>query len=172
MKYKEIICDVTTKMPEYVTAHCISEDCAMGAGVVMAFRKVFPYLKEACKSYVKEVKGEYSKLHYKDKGYLSADKVLPPYRYTDNSKTVYNLFTKKLYWHNARKKMTYEQYKRNLEISLCALRDDMISRGEAKLAMPKICTGLDRCMWIDVKEIIYKVFSESEIEICICLWDK
>ena len=29
MIYKEEYADVTTKMPEYVTAHCISEDCAI-----------------------------------------------------------------------------------------------------------------------------------------------
>lgn len=41
--------DVTKKYPEYVQAQCISEDCVMGSGVVIAYRKIFPGLKDECK---------------------------------------------------------------------------------------------------------------------------
>ena len=40
--------DVTKKYPEYVQAQCISEDCVMGSGVVIAYRNIFPGLKEKC----------------------------------------------------------------------------------------------------------------------------
>lgn len=40
--------DVTKKYPEYVQAQCISEDCVMGSGVVIAYRRIFPGLKEKC----------------------------------------------------------------------------------------------------------------------------
>lgn len=45
--------DVTKKYPEYVQAQCISEDCVMGSGVVIAYRRIFPGLKEKCIEYVK-----------------------------------------------------------------------------------------------------------------------
>lgn len=32
---------VTKKYPEYVQAQCISEDCVIESGVVIAYRKIF-----------------------------------------------------------------------------------------------------------------------------------
>ncbi len=35
---------------KYILGHCISKDCAMGAGIATQFIKEFPGMKEYCKS--------------------------------------------------------------------------------------------------------------------------
>ena len=159
MVYKEEVKDVISTMPEYVTAHCISEDCAMGAGVVMAFRKAFPGLKASCIEYVNNFERAYQ------------DSIFVPYRHVDKGHVVYNMFTKERYWYHAGKGISYEKYLENLKDSLGYVKAMMIQHNENKLAMPKIGSGLDRCKWEDVKNIIIDVFSETDIEILICLWD-
>lgn len=162
MNYKEEFCDVTTKLPNYVTAQCISEDCAMGAGVVLAFRKVFPGLKAACINHIEMANLDISR------GLLNRNNVYSPYRHKDSNGVVYNMYTKKRYWHKAGKGISYQQYLQNLEESLFLVKAMMISNNENKLAMPKIGCGLDHCTWSDVKEIIFKVFSDTDFEIVIC----
>ena len=90
MIYKEEYADVTTKMPEYVTAHCISEDCAMGAGVVLAFRKAFPGLKAACMEYMEMVRNSVSPNadHENRNSFVTSDYTVYPYRHVDAGKTV------------------------------------------------------------------------------------
>lgn len=171
MIFKEIYEDVTSLLPEYVTAHCISNDCAMGAGVVLAFRRVFPGLKAACINYIDIARNDTSKLT--DKGPASIFRnergLYVPYRHVDSEiGVVYNMFTKDRYWHKAGKGMTYETYIKNLYESLEYVRDFMIQHGETKLAMPKIGCGLDHCRWEDIKEIIIDVFGNTEFDIVIC----
>lgn len=171
MIYKEEYADVTTKMPEYVTAHCISEDCAMGAGVVLAFRKVFPGLKAACMEYVQEATYDPSVMFHDGKPeslFVMPGGSLVPYRHQDEGKTVYNMFTKKRYYQKAGKGISYKTYLLNLEESLIMVKQMMISNNEKKIAMPRIGSGLDRCRWEDVKKIILKVFEDTDFEILIC----
>jgi len=156
MIYKEITADVTKMIPEYVSAHCISNDCAMGAGVVLAFRKVFPGLKEACKAYMKSPV------------WNNENKMPVPYRHQDMPGVIYNMFTKDKFWLKAGKGIDYEDYLNNLKLSLKAVKQMMYDNGETKLAMPKIGSGLDRCKWEDVRCIIYDVFQETDFEILIC----
>ena len=158
MIYQENYGDVIKKMPEYVTAHCISEDCGMGQGVVLAFRKAFPGLKDIC---LKHVENNMERING----------VIPPCKHMSDDKIVYNMFTKSKYWHRAGKYITYEKYLENLKNSLELVRDDMLKNNETKIAMPKIGSGLDRCNWKDVREIINEVFGETEIEVFICLWN-
>lgn len=75
---------------------------------------------------------------------------------------------KKKYWHKAGKGMTYNEYIQNLEDSLFMVKAMMIANHEQKLAMPRIGCGLDHCQWEDVKEIIFKVFSDTDFEILVC----
>lgn len=159
MIYKEESRDVISTMPEYVTAHCISEDCAMGAGVVLAFRKAFPGLKAACMEYVND----------SEKAYM--DDIYVPYRHTDGKKVVYNMFTKERYWYHAGKGISYEKYLENLKSSLEYVKALMIHNKENKLALPKIGAGLDRCRWEDVKNVIQEVFSDTDIEVLVCFWN-
>lgn len=39
-----------------------------------------------------------------------------------------------------------------------------------KIAMPKIGCGLDRLQWPKVREIIYAIFEDTDIEILVCIW--
>ena len=170
MTYQEIYGDVTKTMPEYVTAHCISEDCAMGAGVVVAFRKVFPGLKAACMEYAKTAISDCSAFHgdRPTSMFVMPGGSLAPYRHHDEGKTVYNMFTKKRYYQKAGKGIPYETYLKNLEESLSMVRQMMVYHGEKKIAMPRIGSGLDKCRWEDVKKIILNVFQDTEIDILIC----
>lgn len=173
MTYQEIYGDVTKTMPGYVTAHCISEDCAMGAGVVLAFRKAFPGLKAACMEYVQSATHDQSAFHGEKPTsiFMMPGGFLAPYRHHDEGKTVYNMFTKKRYYQKAGKGISYATYLQNLEESLVMVKQMMVSHGEEKIAMPKIGSGLDRCKWDDVKKIIIDVFHDTDIEVLICNFD-
>lgn len=173
MNYYEEYGDVTKKLPEYVSAHCISEDCAMGSGVVLAYRSIFPGLKAACVNYVEMAKQDMSKIvNGTPKSIFYDDGVLAPYRHTDEAGVVYNMFTKKKYWFHAGKGMTYEEYLFNLRKSLELVKLAMIRNHESKIAMPMIASKRDRCDWKDVKDIINEVFKDTDIEICICIFEE
>lgn len=73
---------------------------------------------------------------------------------------IFNLVTKKKYWN----KPTYD----SLEKSLRMMKEQAIKLNILKIAMPKIGCGLDRLQWPQVREIIKKVFEDSDIEILIC----
>lgn len=73
---------------------------------------------------------------------------------------VFNLVTKNKCW----QKPTYE----DLKVSLIKMRDTILLKDIAHLAMPRIGSGLDRLEWSKVKEIIEDVFQDVEIEILIC----
>jgi O-acetyl-ADP-ribose deacetylase (regulator of RNase III) len=160
MKYEEIYKDVTKALPEYVTAQCISNDCAMGAGVALAFRKAFPGLKEACQEYMKEPI------------WIDDPKIPKPYRHEDKEVgVVYNMFTKPRYWLKAGKGISYEEYINHLKVSLIHVKEMMKEHGENKLAMPLIGAGLDRCKWSDVKSVIHEVFEDTDINVLICHYE-
>jgi O-acetyl-ADP-ribose deacetylase (regulator of RNase III) len=127
---------------KYYLAHCISEDCAMGAGIAVDFNKRFR-LQNRVKNIISE--------HYNTVGEI------PKCVLVDK---VYNLITKQKYWH----KPTYE----SLTQSLLCMRD-MIEFNKTKyLAMPKIGCGLDKLQWSKVREIICDVFKDVDIEILVC----
>ncbi|WP_097006941.1 hypothetical protein [Lacrimispora amygdalina] len=170
MIYKMIYKDVTKALPDYVTAQCISNDCAMGSGVVLAFRKVFPGLKAACINYIDIAKKDVSKITADgtDCRFVNNRGIYIPYRHKDDAGVVYNMFTKDRYWHKAGKGITYESYLANLKDSLEAIRCMMIQNNETKLAMPKIASGRDKCKWEDVELIIKEVFMDTDFEIIIC----
>ena len=47
MKYQKIKADITKVSEIYRIAHCVSCDCAMGAGVALAIKNKFPIVKTA-----------------------------------------------------------------------------------------------------------------------------
>lgn len=73
---------------------------------------------------------------------------------------VFNLITKEKYY----EKPTYN----SLEESLYNMKVLCNNNNIKYIAMPKIGCGLDQLEWIKVKEIIYKVFIDTDIEILIC----
>lgn len=137
---------------EYVLAHYISLDCAMGAGVAEIFADIHKGIKDYCKKQV----------------FLGID-TGDAIRYEDDLGVVYNLITKSVCWHKANEsEKAYEMYLYNLENCLDDLKYQMMENNERKLAIPQLGSGLDKCNYSDVKEIIEKVFNGSNIEVLIC----
>lgn len=160
--------DVTKKYPEYVQAQCISEDCAMGSGVVIAYRNVFPGLKEKCKEYVKWAKKSAQAYPANLHLYQTPNGTLRPYRHVAQGMVVYNMFTKPKVWMHAGYGISQERYLENLQQSLEEVRNYMLFHQEKKLAISKIGCGRDQCNWEDVEAILWKVFCTTNIEICVC----
>jgi hypothetical protein len=122
----------------FCLAHCISSDCAMGAGIAVDFQKKF------------KLRDKLLSLSDEERQYPTCIRV----------DRVFNLITKKVY-HG---KPTYETVRK----SLVLMREIAIRDGIRKIAMPKIASGLDRLSWGKVREIIKEVFSNTEIEIWVC----
>ncbi|KAM7136305.1 ADP-ribose glycohydrolase OARD1 isoform 1-T3 [Molossus nigricans] len=95
-------------------AHCISEDCRMGAGIAVLFKKKFGGVQELLNQQKKS--GEVAVLKR-------------------DGRYIYYLITKK----RASHKPTYE----NLQKSLEAMKSHCLKNGVTDLSMPrKICVGL------------------------------
>ena len=51
MKFQIIKADITKTLDIYYIAHCVSCDCAMGAGVALAIKNKFPIVKTAIEKF-------------------------------------------------------------------------------------------------------------------------
>lgn len=140
MTYKEIKQDITTVklLPCTAIAHCVSCDCAMGAGVALAICNKHTTLRNICKE------------HAKIAPYYIGDL----YRHVDEYGTVYCMFTKLLYWHNANN-LGETNYLSALKMCLELLRDQMRNNFESVLYMPKIASGNDKCNWEKVNSLLW-----------------
>lgn len=155
MVYKEIEKDLfSLDSSEYVFAHCISADFAMGAGIAPQFEKHFntktkllnKYNDELmCNTYLNDWRER-----IKDKVYGDCIYVAP----------VFNLITKEFCY----EKPTY----RSLFDALLKMRSYCRRMGVKKLAMPKISCGLDGLNWNEVKKMIFNLFNDENIEITVC----
>nr|XP_020037003.1 O-acetyl-ADP-ribose deacetylase 1 isoform X1 [Castor canadensis] len=106
-------------------AHCISEDCRMGAGIAVLFKKKFGGVQELINQQKKS--GEVAVLKR-------------------DGRYIYYLITKK----RASHKPTYE----NLQKSLEAMKSHCLKNGVTDLSMPRIGCGLDRLQWENVSAMI------------------
>lgn len=131
--------DLFTVPQGYYLAHCISADFALGAGIAKKFDEVYNMRFKLFREY-----DMYT--------YEGGDALL-----IDNT---FNLVTKPKCYHKPR----YE----SIEAALETMKDIMEMNATAKLAMPKIGCGLDRCEWDKVYDIICKVFENTDVEILIC----
>lgn len=123
----------------HLLVHCISRDCALGAGIASAFRKYYPDLTRDLSIYIKKTSTERRCLLFNGE--------------------VANLITKDKYFN----KPTYE----DLQLALNELRDIVIKKGYAKLAMPRLGCGLDGLSWRIVKKMIIETFNDLNIEIIV-----
>jgi O-acetyl-ADP-ribose deacetylase (regulator of RNase III) len=73
---------------------------------------------------------------------------------------VFNLITKSKYY----EKPSYL----TLTDSLICMRKLIIENNITKIAIPKIGCGLDGLRWYRVKEIIFDIFEDMDIEIVVC----
>ncbi|MEG2787486.1 MAG: macro domain-containing protein [Romboutsia sp.] len=125
---------------KYAMAQCISQDCAMGLGIAIAFDKKFRGMKNYCKRVISENNLKFP--------------CVVPY-YDDN--VVFNLVTKLNYWG----KPNFITIRSTIKEMAYMCRRDKIKY----LAIPKIGCGLDRLQWGKVREIITEEFYGIDIEI-------
>ncbi|KAM6040772.1 ADP-ribose glycohydrolase OARD1 isoform 1-T1 [Theristicus caerulescens] len=119
-------------------AHCISEDCRMGAGIAVLFKKKFGGVQELLDQQKKT--GEVAVLQRED-------------RY------IYYLITKKKVSH----KPTYETMRKSLE----AMKAHCLNNGVTDISMPRIGCGLDGLDWNKVSAILGEVFEDTDIKITV-----
>ena len=119
-------------------AHCVSLDFKMGAGIALAFHKIFGQV-EKLKSQVKSWPGL---------GILE-----------HKSRSIFYLVTKEKFY----QKPTYEA----MEACLKLLQQQIVLRKISKLSIPFLGCGLDKLDWTRVEEMIKDVFKETDIEITV-----
>lgn len=143
MKYHEQKGDLFKLDNKYALAHCISLDCAMGAGIAVTFDQKFKGMKKELLKVIKENEHTYP---------IALNYVAGP-----EMRNVFNLITKKFYYN----KPTYET------ITECIKQMKFYCElyNVKYLAMPKIGCGLDRLEWDKVREIIQKEFKDTDVEI-------
>ena len=125
---------------EYCLCHCVSTDLAMGKGIAVVFRDKFGGLGE--------LRAQNPRV-----GDVCSLKT--------GEMRIYYLITKPKYWD----KPTYQ----SLESCLVAMREDMLARGLSRIGMPRIGCGLDGLKWPQVKLIIERVFSNTGIDVVVCI---
>ncbi|XP_020315191.1 ADP-ribose glycohydrolase OARD1-like isoform X1 [Oncorhynchus kisutch] len=130
--------DLFSCREDEVLAHCISEDCRMGAGIAVKFKKQFSGVDELKKQ--KKVPGQCAVLKR-------------------NKRFVYYLITKEKYSH----KPTYD----NLRQSLVDMKSHCLQNGVTGISMPRIGCGLDRLSWDKVEEMLKQVFQPTDISITV-----
>lgn len=145
MIYKEEVRDLFLVPEDYYLAHCISADFGMGKGIVVEFNKRYDMKNRLTKKYPNYL------AKWQREGYLG-DCILEG--------NTFNLITKERYWN----KPTYD----SLETSLISMGLICVQKGIKKVAMPTIGAGLDRLDFEKVKEIIFEVFKNVDIEILVC----
>ena len=139
MTYEERYEDLfNINFDEYTPAHCISADCKMGAGIAVPMKKKFK---------LSGMRDQFDQT-------LFTPGVAVYYH------NVYNLITKKKYWH----KPTYD----TMAAALASMYYHATQHGISKIVMPKIGSGLDRLSWPKVRELIKVIFKDIDIEILVC----
>ncbi|XP_061218993.1 ADP-ribose glycohydrolase OARD1 isoform X1 [Neopsephotus bourkii] len=130
--------DLFTCPPQDALAHCISEDCRMGAGIARLFKEKFGGVQELLAQQKKT--GEVAVLQRDD-------------RY------IYYLITKK----KASHKPTYDSMRKSLE----AMKAHSLNNGVTDISMPRIGCGLDGLDWNKVSAILEEVFEGTDIKITV-----
>lgn len=142
MIFKEVNGDLFKSDNTYTLVHCISRDCAMGAGIAVTFNNKFPEMKKQLKNTIREndLQGYFAIL----------------YR---GERNVINLITKEKYWH----KPTYS----SLKMSLLNAKQIILRNNIKHIAMPVIGCGLDRLQWSKVSAMIKEIFADTDVEIVV-----
>lgn len=140
MIYREVYRDIFTVEKNYYLAHCISACAAMGAGIAVEFNKRYK-LDQLQKMAIQRP--------FKVGSCVLVGKV-------------FNLVSKEVYWG----KPTYKTFSAAVNnMKKLAVKHDI-----KKIAMPQIGAGLDKLSWSENRRIIKEVFSDTDIEILVCIY--
>lgn len=138
MVFNKINGDLFTTSEDIV--HCISADCALGAGIAKEINnrfqtkaKLYPYRREILQ-------------HFKAEGGVAV-----------RTGRIINLVTKEHYYD----KPTYQ----TLACALYGLKRLCTRYNIKKLSMPAIGCGLDKLDLAEVEDLIHQVFIDSDIEV-------
>lgn len=151
MTIKEEKRDLFTMPSDYALAHCISADFALGAGIAKEFDKRLNAKQKLFNVFPNSWVYKWDSTQRELRG--GSIILFGDY-------TFFNLVTKRNCW--AKPTLT------TIENALTHMRKQCEDYGIKKIAMPRICCGLDRCKWTDVKPLIEKVFADTDIEIVVC----
>ncbi len=146
MKYREIKGNLFDMSKEYSLAHCISLDCALGAGIAKEFQNRYPNMVNKLRAHISQNR-------------INTIPIVLSYKIGPN-RYIFNLVTKEKYW----QKPTYD----TLGPTLVQMKNYCIYNNIDKIAMPLIGCGLDRLKWNRVSQMIKDIFNDTDIEIVIC----
>lgn len=121
----------------FAIAHCISADLKMNKGITNLISKVYGDTKP--------------QLALQD---INAGDTIP---IINNHKTIFHLITKKSHYHKPKYK--------DLKTSIHNLKLEAIKLNISKIAIPTICSGLDKFNCSTLKQLIYSEFQNTNIEI-------
>lgn len=148
MKFTEVKGDLFTIGTDFLLAHCISSDFAMGAGIARTFRDYYGVKDNLLRTGRKN--------EWNGNGYcIITDSC-------EDGKTLWqvaNLITKDKVLH----KPMYDSLRQALEDMKC----QCVALGRKQIAMPLIGCGLDGLSWDRVSVIIKDVFADFDGEIII-----
>uniref|UniRef100_A0A8C7KUS1 Synaptotagmin 2 n=1 Tax=Oncorhynchus kisutch TaxID=8019 RepID=A0A8C7KUS1_ONCKI len=159
--------DLFSCREDEVLAHCISEDCRMGAGIAVKFKKQFSGVDELKKQ--KKVPGQCAVLKRNKRFvyylvrclalYTNQLKHMKPFYLVIFCGVSILQITKEKYSH----KPTYD----NLRQSLVDMKSHCLQNGVTGISMPRIGCGLDRLSWDKVEEMLKQVFQPTDISITV-----
>lgn len=152
MTIKEEKRNLFTMPKDYVLAHCISADFALGAGIAKEFDKRLKARQKLFQVFPNSWTYRWDKTKEKYRGgsiILFGDYIF------------FNLITKRNYWD----KPTLTTIKN----ALTWMREQCDNHNIKKLAMPRLGCGLDKQNWSDVKALIEETFKDTDIEILVCV---
>ena len=140
VRYREIEGDLFAEKRDCYFAHCISADFALGAGIARKFNSLYNMRAKLI---------EWLDVPWREVKIGSAILI----------DGVFNLVTKPRYFN----KPTYS----SLQLALLDMREQCVSLGIERLVMPRIGCGLDRLDWDTVRDLIKRVFRDTDVEITV-----
>ena len=153
---------------DVVYAHCVSADAKMGAGIAKQFVGIWgESLKIQVKREVDSLKGLCESIKDEMDDEITPEDLMvgTAVAYQNENGVVYNLITKEKYWKRVGNGLDEDEYLENLSDCLNELKIQMESHNEKVLLIPKIGSGLDKCSWSGVEQVIKDNFDDSNIDI-------